>query len=269
MTTARINGIDMSYRVRGEGPTLVMAHGLMGSMANMAMLGDVSDLLWASFRVVNYDARGHGDSGYTTEPVDYTWPALAGDMYHLMCHLGIERAHVGGGSMGAGTSILFALSHPEMVDRLILIAPPPILPDSFATAGPVFNGLAALVESSGLEAAVNVAVSVPPISDYRETDPERFEWMRQWLLSQNAASLVPAIRGVINGPPIPHERFREIETPTLIIAHEGDPIHPISSAGVVEREIHGSRLVTAPDPLYWGSHREEMAGIIREFLSES
>ena len=46
MTTAQINGIDMNYRLRGEGPTLVMAHGLMGSMANMAMLGDVSDLLW-------------------------------------------------------------------------------------------------------------------------------------------------------------------------------------------------------------------------------
>ena len=190
-------------------------------------------------------------------------------MYHLMRHLGVERAHVGGGSMGAGTSILLALAHPETVEKLILIAPPPMLPESFATAGPVFDGLAMLIERDGLEAAVNVAVNLPPISDYRETDPERFEWMRQWLLSQNATSLVPAIRGVIDGPPVPYERFPEIEAPTLIIAHEGDPIHPISSAELARQTIRGSRLVTAPDPLYWGLHREEMAGTIKDFLSES
>jgi pimeloyl-ACP methyl ester carboxylesterase len=162
MVIARVNGIEMNYRVNGEGPTLVMAHGLMGSIATMAMLGDVSDLLWDSFRIVNYDARGHGESGYTTNPADYTWTALASDMYRLMQYLGIERAHVGGGSMGAGTGILFALEHPEVVEKLVLIMPPPMLPESFSTAKPVFLGLAALIERDGLESAVKVAVSLPP-----------------------------------------------------------------------------------------------------------
>jgi len=266
MTTARVNGIDMNYRVQGEGPTLVMAHGLMGSMANMAMLGDVSDLLWDSFKVVNYDARGHGESGYTTDPADYTWPALADDMYHLARYLGIERAHIGGGSMGAGTSAVFVLDHPEMVEKLVLITPPPMLPESFSTAKAVFLGLAMLIERDGLEAAVKVAVNVPPISLMRDTDPEMFEWMRQWLLSQNPASLVPAIRGVIGGPPVPYERFSEIEAPTLVVAQEGDPIHPTASAELARQTIRGSRLVTAPDPLYWSKHREELAEVIRDFL---
>ena len=52
MATAQVNGIRISYRLKGEGPTLVMAHGLMGSMANAAKLGDVSDLLWQSFKVL-------------------------------------------------------------------------------------------------------------------------------------------------------------------------------------------------------------------------
>jgi pimeloyl-ACP methyl ester carboxylesterase len=111
-----------------------------------------------------------------------------------------------------------------------------------------------------------VAVSLPPISDYRETDPERFEWMRRWLLSQNPDSLVAAIRGVIDGPPVPYERFPEIAVPTLVVGHEGDPIHPISSAKLAGETIRGSRVVTAPDPLYWGLHREELAGIIKDFL---
>ena len=268
MTTAQINGIEINYQLKGKGATLVMAHGLMGSIANMAMLGDVSDLLWDSFRVVNYDARGHGESGYTTDPADYTWPALADDMYHLACHLRIERAHIGGGSMGAGTSAVFALNHPEMVEKLVLIAPPPMLPESFGTAKPVFLGLATLIERDGLAAATNVAVSVPPISLLRDTNPKMFEWMRQWLLSQNPTSLVPAIRGVIGGPPVPYERFPEIEAPTLIIAHVGDDIHPMSSAELARQTIRGSRLVTAPDPLYWSLHREELAQVITDFLSK-
>jgi 3-oxoadipate enol-lactonase len=269
MMMARVNGIDINYRVRGQGPTLVMAHGLMGSIATMPMLGDVSDLLWDRFRVVNYDARGHGQSGFTTDPADYTWPALADDMYHLLRYLGIERAHIGGGSMGAGTSAVFALDHPEMVEKLVLVTPPPMLPETFATAKPAFLGLAALIERDGLEPAVNVAVSVPPISLLRDTDPKMFEWMRQWLLSQNAASLVPAIRGVIDGPRVPYERFVEIEAPTLVVAQEGDAIHPIESAVTTHERIRGSRLVTAPDPLYWSTHREELAAIIRDFLLEA
>ena len=128
MPTANINGFQMNYRVQGQGPTLVMAHGLMGSVATMAVMGDCSDLLTDSFTVINYDARGHGGSGYTTDPADYSWSNLAEDMYQLLRHLSVERAYVGGGSMGAGTSLVLALNHPEMVEKLVL--------DSAAAVGP-------------------------------------------------------------------------------------------------------------------------------------
>jgi pimeloyl-ACP methyl ester carboxylesterase len=270
MATAQVNGIRISYRLKGDGPTLVMAHGLMGSIANAAKLGDVSDLLWESFKVLNYDARGHGESGFTTDPADYSWTSLAEDMYQLLRHLGIERAHIGGGSMGAGTSLRFALDHPEMVDRLVLIAVPPILPESVAAVNLVFGGFASIIESSGLEAATNVAVSVPPISLLRDTDPATFEWMRGWLLSQNPLSIVPAIRGLLgSGESLPYERFCEIKAPTLIIAHAGDVIHPVEAAELTHREIAGSQLVTAPDPLYWNLHREELAGTITDFLNKA
>ena len=146
MPKTQINGFQMNYRVEGEGPPLVMAHGLLASIATMAVFGDVSDLLMGTFRVVNYDAKGHGESGYTADPDDYTWEALAGDMFHLLRYLGIERAHIGGGSLGAGAGLVFAADYPEMVEKLVLISPPPIGQQASAPLASLFGGLARLID---------------------------------------------------------------------------------------------------------------------------
>jgi pimeloyl-ACP methyl ester carboxylesterase len=129
----------MHYEVRGDGPPLLFAHGLMGSIANGPLMGDPSDLLSGAFRVINYDARGHGESTHTDDPLDYTWGALAGDMYALLCHLGINKSFVGGGSMGAGTSLVFQRLHPEMVEKLVLLAPPPLEDESMTPVSSAFN----------------------------------------------------------------------------------------------------------------------------------
>src|SRR5579862_8481429 len=125
MPFADINGIRMHYRDEGAGFPLLFGHGLMGSVAQQEALFENLKPLHAMQPVVTYDARGHGLSGRTGDPGDYAWAALAADMYGLLRHLGIPRAHVGGGSMGAGTSLMLALAHPEVVASLVLVLPPP------------------------------------------------------------------------------------------------------------------------------------------------
>ncbi len=273
MSSAQINGFEMHYEVRGEGPPLIMAHGLMGNM-NVApeesiALNLLSQQLPNDFRTIGYDARGHGQSGYTTDPDDYNWFGLADDMYKLLLHLDIEKAHIGGGSMGAGTSICFALEHPQMVNKLVLIAPPAIKEEDRRTPRTVFGGLASLIESQGLEKATEVALSLGLWSDIRQVNPKRYQLLRDGLLSQNSAALVPAIRGLItDGPQLPDERFGEISAPTLIIAHEGDPIHPAESGVILHKAISGSRLITAPSFAYWEQRPEEMTRTIKDFLRE-
>src|SRR5690242_14974111 len=125
MPFADINGFRMHYRDDGAGLPLLFGHGLMGSIAQQEALFENLQPLRAANRVITYDARGHGLSAHTADPVDYSWAALAGAMHSLMAHLGITRAHIGGGSMGAGTSLMLALAHPESVASLILVLPPP------------------------------------------------------------------------------------------------------------------------------------------------
>src|SRR3990172_3822848 len=173
MSTTHINGFEMYYRERGGGSPLVLAHGLVGSIDMMDALGENPESLSRRFRLINYDARGHGRSGYTGDPAHYSWYALAEDMLALLRHLGIERAHVGGGSMGAGTSLVFALHHPEMVDRLVLIAPPP-LGEDMDEVRQMFLGFAAAVQALGLERAVEAAMALPQFQALREANPQEF-----------------------------------------------------------------------------------------------
>jgi len=266
MPTARINGFDMFYRELGAGPPLVINNGLLNNTDMADAMGETPKYLADRYRLINYDARGHGRSGHTTNPADYIWDALAEDLHELLRHLGIQRATLWGGSVGGGTALVFALRHPEMVERLILRPPPPIGQQASAFSAQLFGGLSLLIEGLGLEKAVDVALALRPWAGLKEASPEIFAWIRNWLLSQNEEGIVYAIRGIVLGPELPHQRFHEIKVPTLIVAQPDDEIHPLVSAEVLHKSIKGSRLVVAPSLIHYQLHPEELRALVEEFL---
>jgi pimeloyl-ACP methyl ester carboxylesterase len=256
----------MHYNVRGEGPPLVIAHGLLSSMAMADLLGEVPPALFRDFSVVTYDARGHGESGFTTDTTDYEWESLAADMLGLFDHLGIKKAHLGGSSMGGGTALVFALRHPEKVDKIVLQSPPPVGQQHSAPGAVLFGGLAKLIEGLGLKEAVNIALRLKPWSDVKKTAPIIFQWIRHWLLSLNPQAVIPAIRGIVLGPELCAEDFTKVRAPVLLIAHPDDELHPVASAERLRDDIPRSELILAPDAWYYSVHRDELAGTIARFL---
>ena len=266
MATTNVNGIRLRYEVSGEGPALVWLHGLMGSIERSRAFGEGMDgLAQRGVRLIAYEARGHGESGYTEDEADYTWSAHAEDMRALLDQLGIERACIGGGSMGAGVSVVFALKHPERVEKLVLVAPPP-LAGTIGTAQQLFCGLASLIETVGREQAAEIVMQLPQFAELKDSDPKQHELMREWLRTVHAQATPCAIRGLLNGPALPHERFGEIRVPALIVAHPDDPIHPVSSAQALHEAIAGSQLVVAPDMSYYREHHKELIDRVATFL---
>ena len=75
------------------------------------------------YRLIGYDARGHGESDPAPQRSAYEYADLAGDLAAVLDHHGIERAAVAGASMGAHTGLAFALAHPERVSALVTITP--------------------------------------------------------------------------------------------------------------------------------------------------
>lgn len=275
MPFAQINGFRMHYQVTGQGPPLVLAHGLMGSIAMNEAITAVErpTLLADSFTVINYDARGHGESGHTDNRADYSWSNLAEDMYGLLRHLRVERAHVGGGSLGAATSLAFTVAHPDMVERLVLICPPPLplrtdgrYAGATAVVGGVYLAFAGLIEKVGMEQAADTVTNLYPFTEIRKDDPQYYEMLVYWMKRQNGPGVVAAIRGLMASAPLPVERFPEIKAPALIICHPNDPIHPLESAEMLKATLPSAELFRVPSQTFYRERPEEVAAAIKQFL---
>jgi pimeloyl-ACP methyl ester carboxylesterase len=118
-----VEGGTLYYDSRGGGPAVVLLHG--GGL-DLTSWDAQADALAEHFRVVRFDARGHGRSA---APPGLSSPA--DDLGRVLDQLGVRRATLVGLSMGGGAALNFAIAHPERVERLVLVStsgPPPGVP---------------------------------------------------------------------------------------------------------------------------------------------
>jgi pimeloyl-ACP methyl ester carboxylesterase len=115
------NGAAIAYGVAGEGPPVVLAHGLaLHSQANWALTGWIDALVAAGRSAIALDLRGHGQSDRPREPSAYG-AALHEDVVRLLDHLGIERADFVGYSLGAWVGLGVLAAHPERLGCGVLL----------------------------------------------------------------------------------------------------------------------------------------------------
>jgi pimeloyl-ACP methyl ester carboxylesterase len=118
MPFADHGGVRIYYEVEGEGPPLLLAHGLGGSTTFWRGYGYVEPLK-DRFRLILFDARGHGKSDKLHEPPAYDLRLMVGDALAVLDALGIGRAHFWGYSMGAAIGFGLAQQFPERLTSLI------------------------------------------------------------------------------------------------------------------------------------------------------
>jgi pimeloyl-ACP methyl ester carboxylesterase len=116
-TEIRLHGHRLSYRIGGQGPVLVLIHGITNSSASWE---PVLAQLATRFTVIAPDLLGHGDSAKPRG--DYSLGANASLMRDLMIALGHERATIAGHSLGGGIAMQMAYQFPERVERLVLVS---------------------------------------------------------------------------------------------------------------------------------------------------
>src|ERR1700728_1370117 len=119
MPIFHINGIDFYYELHGQGHPFVFSHGLGGSLERVKEL--VVDLPGTSSII--YDNRAHGRTRPLGEATGLNFARMADDVADLLDHLRVEKAVVGGVSMGAGIALAFGLRHGERVRGLVLSRP--------------------------------------------------------------------------------------------------------------------------------------------------
>ena len=252
------DGATLAYEVTGPdpGPLFVQMHGLTSSAQREHRAGlDVTGQLHG-FKVLRYDARGHGSSTGRAVPEDYIWPRLADDLLALLEALAPgQSVHTGGPSMSAATQLYAALKAPELFCSLTLLVPPTGWEVRRAQAEH-YERSAALVENDGIGAFIRVGDSVlpPPALADRAREP----------VPAVSQELLPSVfRGAALTDLPPKEQLARLEVPVQILAWADDHAHPVSTAEQLQRLIPDAQLAIAETPEDLGTWPDRVAKFVQ------
>jgi pimeloyl-ACP methyl ester carboxylesterase len=262
--TVERGGVTLSAEEAGEGVPVVLAHGLTATRRYVVMGSRALER--GGHRVVLYDARGHGRSSPAPAPGDYGYPALAADLLALLDDRGIERAVLGGASMGAHTILRLALDHGDRVAGLVL-ATPAYTPEGEHSDLARWDALADGLRDGGVEGFV-AAYGDPGV-------PENWRATVTRVLQQRLAAhdhpdaVADALRAVPRSRAFEDwAELGELDLPCVVVASrdEADPGHPYEVGERYADAIPGAELVSeAPgaSPLAWqgGQLSKVIAGL--------
>ncbi len=240
---------------------LIWAHGLCSSMAHEDELGLFQCSALADVMpVIRYDTRGHGSSSGGYEERPYRWSAMVDDMLRAA-----DGPFVAGGiGMGVATALYAALRAPRRVAALVLVLPPLAWGDR-ASASATYEADADLAEMSGTKRLAD-EVRRRPVSpllaqvraDAREVDARHLQAMDPRLLA-------PVLRAAARSDLPRLDQVRTVIVPTLLLAWEGDPNHPVSTAQALADAMIQADLRVATevaDTKAWPS-------VVEEFLADA
>ncbi|MFC1667624.1 alpha/beta fold hydrolase [Candidatus Omnitrophota bacterium] len=118
MPKALINGINLYYEDNGSGFPVVFTHGYAGTTKSWD--GQVATFS-RKYRFITYDIRGHGNTDTPDNLSKYTLDIVIEDIYQLLRHLGIQKAVIGGLSLGGYLTLHFYNQHPDMTVAIVLM----------------------------------------------------------------------------------------------------------------------------------------------------
>ena len=249
--------VAVHYRQDGplDGPPLLMINSLG---ADLSMWEPQVPALAERFRMIRYDARGHGRS--PVPPGRYALADLGRDALELLDRLGLARVHVCGLSLGGMTAMWLAAHAPERVDRLVLCCTSALLgpPEGWAER-------ARLVRAEGTAAVANAVVARWVTPGFAAAHPGTLGRLRDMVAATPAIGYAGScaaieemdLRGDLPG----------ITAPTLVIAGADDPATPPPHGAAIAAAIPGARLELLPDAAHLATY--EQAGAANQLILEA
>lgn len=255
-------GHRLDYTIYGHGErTTVLLPGLLLSQKMQVPLA--RQLAKRGNRVVTLDPLGHGRSDRPEELWHYSMSSFGRQTVALLDHLELDRAVVGGTSLGANITLEVAAQAPERLQGMVIEMP--VLDNALPACGVAFTPLLlALKFGRPAMAALARGASVVP----RQPLPFLAELGLDWI-SQAPGPSAAVLGGILYGRVAPDHNMRvSFEAPALVIGHPRDPIHPFSDAGMLASELPNSRLLHASSILELRMRPERLTARIADFIDE-
>jgi pimeloyl-ACP methyl ester carboxylesterase len=255
--------ITLKGETLGEGLPVVLLHGLSATRRNVVQ--GSRGLVKRGYRLISYDARGHGAS----QPgPSYEYADLVADLDAVLDELELEKVALVGSSMGAATAMAFTLEHPERVPALVQITP---AYTGYARTGDVdgesWEKLAEALDG-GIEEFLKVAQPGNLPERWREVAREATRQRME--RHADLASVAQALREV------PHsiawkglDGLSNLDVPVLVIGSQDDSdwLHPLGVAEEYCRKLPNAELMVedkGDSPLAWQGAR--LSNAIADFF---
>lgn len=253
--------LTLSYEVHGTGPrTLVYLHGLLlDSYVNHRLAHDLAE---AGNRVVLLDLPGHGRSTKPQKASAHRMDAYARTVVHLLDHLGVDQAVIGGMSLGADVTLQVALMAPERVKAMVVEMP--VLEQA--------TPFAALLFVPVLTATHYAKPVVRWMARAARALPRRYLGPLSQVygpLLMEPEEMVAVLHGILVGPVAPTaEERRAMTMPALIIGHRSDHLHPFGDASRLVTQLPNARMVEARSIYELRLTPERLTSEVAFFLDE-
>lgn len=244
-----VGGRAMNVVTLGDaGPPLLLIHGHQGRWAHWL---ENLPAFAQGHRVIAPDLPGFGDSEMPAGEV--TISGYAGALAELLAQLGIDRCHVVGHSMGGFVAAELAITRPDLVDRLVLVAAAGLakryvgLPTTVLRHPTAANAARVLLAERPLPDPVRRAVARRPRArvaavGFAMLRPDRLpaDLVYEYVCGTGKAGAAPAVKAIVDYDFA--DRVEEIERPTLVVWGRQDRMVPFSGAAEYERRIRDSRV---------------------------
>ena len=267
-----LHGQQYSYLMGGNGPPVVLLHGIASSSETWAKM---IPRLIGQRTVIAPDLLGHGASA--KPPGDYSLGAYANLLRDLLEAIGLERCTLVGHSLGGGVALQFSYQFPERVERLVLVSSgglgrevhPILRAAALHGADVVLPWL-----SVGGARSIGTLVKTMGKLGFRASNDIGETW-RSFVALENPEArraFLQTVRGIIDvgGQRVSanDKLYLAAEIPTMIVWGEKDPLIPVSHAHRAHEQMPGSQLEIFPGVGHFPhlDDPERFAAILLDFI---
>jgi 3-oxoadipate enol-lactonase len=245
--------VEVEYTLDGpeDAPVVVFSN----SLGTTGAMWDAQATALSDFRMLRYNARGHG--GTPAPPGPYTVGDLADDVLALLDRLGLERASYCGLSIGGMIGMWLGVHAPERIDRLAICCTGMQLPPS-----DMWIDRAALVRRDGMEVVVDATIERWFTPGFRDRQPEVVSRIREIFLTTDPEGYASCCEALAEFDMT--GELGVVRASTVVIAGEEDPVGTPERGAAIAAEVPDSRLVVLPDARHLAAV-EQADAVTREF----
>jgi pimeloyl-ACP methyl ester carboxylesterase len=263
MPVLRRDGMNFQFFEEGDGLPFIFQHGLGGDLSQPCGVYRPA----AGVRLIAFDFRGHGETRPLGDEAKLTIPTLADDLVAILDHLKIERAVVGGISLGSAVAVNAALRYPERVLALVLSRPAWIdrpLPENVR----LYSMIASLLRDFGGKEGLARFRRTALFQAMEGQSPDCAKSLLGQFEQPRAEECAARLERLIVDSPCPlRARYSTVKVPTLVLGNHQDPIHPWDLAETLAGLIPGAELCEiTPKSVSLEQHAADVQKAVDGFL---